>query len=165
MSRRRGLTRLWIVGSALWCTGAAWQTDALWQMGYAIDYYTHRQSLETPEKAHEICEISKLFSHGPYAPRSVDRQEQESADSREAREHIEKRSGVNLARKIETPAVETFDMRTCVDQYKAEPPEWRWLAWILLPPTLGVLLLLFGGWAVVAVVRWVLQGFSAPDVR
>lgn len=156
MNYRRGLVRLWIVGTAAWTAIAGWESGLVHKIDYASRYHFNRSSLETTGLAKKSCEYG-LALWSTHNPKTETEREPEafSAEARAADERVERRTGVKLPPLTMDLPAQNFDVRACVENYKASAPDWSWLAWLLLPPVLGPATL----WLAFLISRWILLGF------
>lgn len=167
MNRKTGLFRVWAVGAVIWIVAAAIANYAPRNLNYAYTYHFHYSTLASKENAQSRCEIK--FDVTPYE-RML---QAEEAQAHARSEQFTKRLGVpvredvrdSFAKKEEVRKQENerarLAVQSCIANFKPEPPEWEWLAPVLLPPTLGVVAAGLLLWIVFVVARWVWRGFRA----
>ncbi|MBS0309437.1 MAG: hypothetical protein JSS58_10775 [Proteobacteria bacterium] len=179
--------RLWLLGAALWGLYAAGKYQAVDEIGYAYRYRFHYETLTTKDAAQESCGWSEAVDRvlggaktstsdkkefSPYLQRFLPKGVKEIEDCvgqqtalGKPRPDAEISCGDEYEQKhvaeARQRAYEAKKAREneCFAAYRPRPPSWEWVAWVFLPPTLGVALIAAATWVFFVTARWLVKGF------
>jgi hypothetical protein len=161
---RRGFGRVWLVLGGVWLIFAADQFGAADHINYAVRYYRDPASLRQ-EQLQWACSqesIQLLEAQRRAEQRSDDFDRIARPDSLQGRtmeallRQFKAEQNSDAAKAQELAGA----LQKCRVSFIIQAPEWGWVAWLFLPPTIGVVLVLLIGLAVFQIVRWVLHGFT-----
>lgn len=156
MSLARGLFRVWAIAAPVWVIYAADRWHAAYEIDYAHRYATNKAALTEEQRA--FC----LALHPPATPEPpppiIDSNSEYEVELR----RLSAKVGFDMSPPRAVPPVRAQVPAPDAHCYRdADPPSYDWLAWIVLPPTLGVILVLAALFAVVRSLRWVVSGFAS----
>jgi hypothetical protein len=146
----QGLLRLWIVATVLWIVVGSFSVDAPSKIHYAWLYATNRASINEKQLASDEF---LTYSRPPTTMElSCEKTESE----------IRSNTKSTSSNPYDALILEMAAKEKCrrVERHEPSAPDWSWLAPVLLPPTLGVVVAMFIAWGALALARWVWRGFK-----
>lgn len=140
---RRGLFRVWLLGTLTWCVLVFVGAHVADKLQYAYQYHANYPKLELQaQKA---------------AARSRTSWEQVGGEANPYDSIVTRMAAQPAPRAKQLPV--PGSTHTVV--VKPRPPDWSWVPTMVLPPTIGVLLALGAVWLLIQTGRWVWRGFAA----
>ena len=158
---RRGLSRAWLFGSAIWCVYVFAAGQVAGKLMYAYRYHTDYSDLMAQVNPDPAA------AHATWIAKCID-EKKRAAVADEAWRATKDADAPKFLRDQKALAATDADFSVAFDCAPSSdpaiarpgPPDWTWLLAMFVPPTVGMLVVGVSLWTASRIGRWLWRGFT-----